>query len=189
MKLNQLNDNAGVRQARKRVGRGAGSGTGKTSGSGQKGQKSRSGVAIKGFEGGQMPLHRRLPKRGFKNIFRKKRETLGLGRIQAALDAKKLDGGNTLTAVMLAEAGVIKSPADGVRLVVNGALKANITIEVAGASKAAIAAVEQAGGSVLVTVKPKVPRKRKLGKNAARAAGAGAAKDTAKKPEKSGDDD
>ena len=161
MKLNQLSDNAGANQPRKRVGRGAGSGTGKTSGSGQKGQKSRSGVAIKGFEGGQMPLHRRLPKRGFNNIFRKNRETLGLGRIQTALDDKKVDGAKTLTAALLAEAGVIKTPADGIRLVANGELNANIKIEVAGASKAAVAAVEKAGGNVVVTVKPKVPRNRK----------------------------
>ncbi len=186
MKLNQLSDNNGARQAAKRVGRGAGSGFGKTSGSGQKGQKSRSGVAIKGFEGGQMPLHRRLPKRGFKNIFRKKTETLGLGRIQTALDEKKLDGGKTLTAAMLAEVGVIQSSADGIRLVVNGELNGKIDIEVAGASKAAIAAVEKVGGSVVMTVKQKVPRNRKSSKKSGKSSDA--VEDTGSDPKNSGNE-
>ncbi len=151
MKLNQISDNRSAYQARKRVGRGTGSGTGKTAGRGQKGQKSRSGVAIKGFEGGQMPLHRRLPKRGFTNIFRKKYRIVNLGRLQTAIDARKLDAGETVTADKLKAAGVIKSARDGIRLLANGALNAKITIEAAGASKAAVAAVEKAGGKVVLS--------------------------------------
>ncbi len=151
MKLNQISDNRGAYQARKRVGRGAGSGTGKTAGKGQKGQKSRSGVAIKGFEGGQMPLHRRLPKRGFTNIFRKKYRVVNLGRLQTAIDASKLDAGQTVTADSLKTAGVIKNIRDGIRLLAKGTLNTKITIEAAGASKAAVAAVEKAGGKVVLS--------------------------------------
>lgn len=154
MKLNELSDNSGARHARKRVGRGAGSGTGKTAAKGQKGQKSRSGVAIKGFEGGQMPLHRRLPKRGFKNIFRKKYRIVNLGRLQIAIDAKKLDAGQTITAATLKDAGVITTTGDGIRLLANGDLNTKITIEAAGASKAAVAAVEKAGGTVVLSAPP-----------------------------------
>ncbi len=150
MKLNEISDNRGAYQPRKRVGRGTGSGTGKTAGKGQKGQKSRSGVAIKGFEGGQMPLHRRLPKRGFTNIFRKKYRVVNLGRLQIAIDARKLDAGQTVTADILRSAGVIKNVRDGIRLLANGTLNTKITIEAAGASKAAIAAVEKAGGKVVI---------------------------------------
>lgn len=150
MKLNQLSDNVGARRNRKRVGRGASSGLGKTSGHGQKGQKSRSGVAINGFEGGQMPIYRRLPKRGFNNIFRKQFREINLGGLQAAIDANKIDAGKTVDIAALQGAGLIKTPKDGVRLLANGELSAKITIEVAGASKAAIAAVEKAGGSVIV---------------------------------------
>ncbi|MDH3597099.1 MAG: 50S ribosomal protein L15 [Rhodospirillales bacterium] len=151
MKLNQLSDNQGARKARKRIGRGIGSGTGKTSGKGNKGQKSRSGVALKGFEGGQMPLHRRLPKRGFKNIFAKTYTVVNLGRLQQAIDAGKLDAKQDIDAGALKSAGVIKNPRDGVRLLAKGELKAKLKVSVAGASKAAIEAVEKAGGSVTLS--------------------------------------
>ena len=154
MKLNQISDNRSAYRAHKRVGRGAGSGTGKTAARGQKGQKSRSGVAIKGFEGGQMPLHRRLPKRGFTNIFRKKFRIVNLGRLQTAIDARKLDAGQTVTADTLKTAGVIKSARDGIRLLAKGAFSTKITIEAAGASKAAVAAVEKAGGKVVLSASP-----------------------------------
>lgn len=150
MKLNQLSDNAGARKDAKRVGRGIGSGTGKTSGSGHKGQKARSGVAIKGFEGGQMPLHRRLPKRGFNNIFRKNFAAVNIGRLQAAIDAGKLDAKIEINAEALKASGVVTNPRDGIRLLASGELKTKVNIAVAGASKAAIAAVEKAGGSVTV---------------------------------------
>jgi large subunit ribosomal protein L15 len=148
MKLNQLADNAGAGKTRKRVGRGIGSGKGKTGGRGVKGQKSRSGVAIKGFEGGQMPLHRRLPKRGFTNIFAKEYNELGLGRIQQAIDAGKLDAKKPVTAAVLKEAGIIRRVKDGVRILANGELKSAVKFEVAGASKPALAAIEKAGGSL-----------------------------------------
>ncbi len=148
MLLNQLSDNQGSTKNRKRVGRGIGSGKGKTSGAGQKGQKSRSGVAIKGFEGGQMPIHRRLPKRGFTNIFRKEFAVANLGRVQAAIDAGKLDTKETVTIAKLQEAGVVGKVVDGVRLLAKGELKTKVSFEVSGASKGAIEAVEKAGGSV-----------------------------------------
>ena len=151
MKLNQLSDRPGARKARKRLGRGIGSGLGKTSGHGHKGQKARSGVAIKGFEGGQMPLHRRLPKRGFKNPFRKDYVVLNTGRLQAAIDAGRLDAKQPIDAAALTGAGLIKNPRDGVRLLAKGALSAKVTLTVAGASKAAAAAVEKAGGSLSLT--------------------------------------
>lgn len=151
MKLNELADNPGARRGRKRVGRGIGSGSGKTAGRGNKGQKQRSGVALHGFEGGQMPLHRRLPKRGFKNIFAKRYVALNLDRVQGAIDAKKLDPKKPIDADALKAAGVIKNPRDGVRLLARGALTSKISITVAGASKQAVAAVEQAGGSVAIT--------------------------------------
>jgi large subunit ribosomal protein L15 len=150
MKLNQLSDNPGARRNRKRVGRGIGSGVGKTSGRGHKGQKSRSGVALKGFEGGQMPLDRRLPKRGFNNIFAKRYVALNIGRLQEAIDAGKVDAKTPIDAAALKAAGVIKNPRDGVRLLANGEIKTKVNITVAGASKAAVAAVEQAGGSLTV---------------------------------------
>ena len=148
MLLNQLSDNRGARKTRKRVGRGASSGLGKTSGKGQKGQKSRSGVALAGFEGGQMPLFRRLPKRGFKNNFRKNFRQVNLGKLQAAIDENKLDNSKPITAKVLISCGLIKTIRDGVRLLAKGDLKSKIEIEVTGASKAAIVAVENAGGSV-----------------------------------------
>ncbi|WP_099868178.1 50S ribosomal protein L15 [Pararhizobium haloflavum] len=152
MKLNELKDAEGATKARKRVGRGIGSGTGKTGGRGVKGQKSRSGVAINGFEGGQMPIYRRLPKRGFTNIFAKDYNVVSLARLQAAVDAKKLDAGKTVDADALKAAGVIRRTKDGVRVLGDGELKAKLTLEVAGASKAAIEKVEKAGGSVKVLV-------------------------------------
>ncbi len=148
MKLNELADKEGATKARKRLGRGIGSGSGKTAGRGVKGQKSRSGVAINGFEGGQMPLYRRLPKRGFKNIFAKEFNIVSLSRIQTAVDAKKLDAKATVTVESLIEAGVIRRAKDGVRLLADGELKAKLAFEVAGASKAAVEKIEKAGGSV-----------------------------------------
>jgi large subunit ribosomal protein L15 len=151
MKLNELRDNPGSTKNRKRVGRGIGSGTGKTAGRGHKGQKSRSGVSLLGFEGGQMPLYRRLPKRGFKNPFSKNFAEINLGKLQAAVDDGKIDGKKNIDAAVLLEAGLIRKSKDGVKLLAKGELKAKLTIEVAGASKAAIAAVEKAGGKVTVT--------------------------------------
>ncbi|MAL79797.1 MAG: 50S ribosomal protein L15 [Sneathiella sp.] len=148
MRLNQLADNAGATKNRMRVGRGIGSGKGKTSGAGQKGQKSRTGVAIKGFEGGQMSIYRRLPKRGFNNIFRKEFAVANLGRVQAAIDAGKLDAKSTITAEALKAAGVVGKIGEGVRLLAKGELTAKVTFEVAGASKSAVEAVEKAGGKV-----------------------------------------
>ncbi|MGY6709859.1 MAG: 50S ribosomal protein L15 [Rhizobiaceae bacterium] len=148
MKLNELQDREGATQSRKRVGRGIGSGSGKTSGRGVKGQSSRSGVALNGFEGGQMPIYRRLPKRGFKNVFGKDFNEVSLGRVQAAIDAKKLDAKETVTTEALIKAGVVRRAKDGVRLLSGGELKAKVTFEVAGASKAAIEKIEKAGGSV-----------------------------------------
>ncbi|NDA07850.1 MAG: 50S ribosomal protein L15 [Alphaproteobacteria bacterium] len=151
MKLNEIRDNNGARADRKRIGRGIGSGTGKTSGSGHKGQKARSGVSINGFEGGQMPIHRRLPKRGFNNIFRKQYVVVNVGLIQAAIDAGRIDPKKTVNAEALKSAGIVSKSKDGIRLLANGELKTKVALEVAGASAAAIAAVEKAGGSVTVT--------------------------------------
>lgn len=151
MKLNQLSDNSGARKNRIRVGRGIGSGKGKTGGRGVKGQKSRSGVAIKGFEGGQMPIYRRLPKRGFKNPFRKEFAVVNLGRLQQAIDDKRIDAKKTIDTAALVEAGLVgRRVKDGVRILAKGELKTKVTIEVAGASEAAIAAVEKAGGKIVV---------------------------------------
>ncbi len=150
MRLNEISDNTGSRKVRVRVGRGPGSGKGKTAGRGVKGQKSRSGVAIKGFEGGQMPIYRRLPKRGFSNPFSKDFNEVNVGRIQEAIDAKKLDAKKPITIEVLLEAGVVKKRRDGVRLLGKGELKAKATFEVSGASKGAVAAVEKAGGKVTV---------------------------------------
>lgn len=150
MKLNEIANKPGSTKPRKRIGRGIGSGTGKTGGRGVKGQKSRSGVAIKGFEGGQMPIHMRLPKRGFNNINSKTFVPVNLGRLQEAIDAKKLDAKKTITVAELKAAGLVTRVKDGVRLLAKGDLKAKVNIEVNGASKAAVAAVEKAGGSVTV---------------------------------------
>jgi large subunit ribosomal protein L15 len=148
MKLNELRDNEGATKNRMRVGRGIGSGKGKTGGRGVKGQKARTGVAIKGFEGGQMPLHRRLPKRGFFNIFRTYYATVNLDRIQIAIDDGKLDAKKTVDAQALIKAGVVRRELDGVKLLGSGELKAKVSFDVAAASKSAVAAIEKAGGSV-----------------------------------------
>src|SRR3546814_11340300 len=147
MRLNELSDNPGATKDRKRIGRGIGSGKGKTAGHGHKGQKARSGVAIKGFEGGQMPLHRRLPKRGFNNIFARNFKVVNIGSLQGAIDAGRLDASNPVDAAALNADGPVKSAHDGIRLLATGELKAKINIPVAGACKAAVAPVEKAGGS------------------------------------------
>ena len=149
MKLHELAGRPGARKMRKRIGRGIGSGTGKTGARGGKGQTARSGARIKGFEGGQMPLHRRLPKRGFKNtMFARKLNEVNLGPIQAAIDAGKLDPGADINAAALVKAGLIRRAKDGVRLLGAGEIKAKVKLSVYGASKSAVAAVEKAGGSV-----------------------------------------
>lgn len=150
MKLNELRDLEGATKNRKRIGRGIGSGTGKTGGRGVKGQSSRSGVAINGFEGGQMPIYRRLPKRGFVNIFAKSFNEVSIARIQTAIDTGKLDAAKPVNALALKEAGVIRRLKDGIRLLSNGELKAKVVFEIAGASKAAIAKVEKAGGKIVL---------------------------------------
>ena len=151
MELNTLTDNKGSTRNRRRVGRGVGSGIGKTSGSGHKGQKARSGVAIKGFEGGQMPIHRRLPKRGFVNIFRKKYIEVNIGEIQKAIDDGKIDPSNPVDVDALRSAGLVGKPKDGIRLLGNGNISSKIEVHVIGASKPAILAVEKKGGSVVLT--------------------------------------
>jgi len=156
MKLNELRDNQGARKARMRVGRGIGSGKGKTAGRGQKGQKSRSGVSIKGFEGGQMPLHMRLPKRGFNNIFAKDFAEVNLGAVQKLIDAGQLDAKGLLDHDTLKAAGLARGGKDGVRLLGKGELKAKVSFKVAGASKGAREAVEKLGGSIEI-VERKVP--------------------------------
>jgi large subunit ribosomal protein L15 len=151
MKLNEISDNPGAHYRAKRVGRGIGSGKGKTAARGGKGQTARSGVALNGFEGGQTPLHRRLPKRGFNNsVFRNDFKAVNLGRLQTALDDGKLKPEGTLDGAALVACGVLRRLGDGVRLLAKGKIRAAITIEVAGASRAAIAAVEGAGGKVIL---------------------------------------
>ena len=150
MKLNELRDNPGATKPRKRIGRGPGSGTGKTGGRGIKGQKSRSGVAINGYEGGQMPLYQRLPKRGFNKPNRKRYAVVNLGIIQKFIDAKKLDPKKEITEQALLEAGVIRRRLDGVRVLAKGEIAAKVKLSVTGASKSAIAAVEKAGGTLNV---------------------------------------
>ena len=151
MELNTLADNKGSTRNRRRVGRGVGSGIGKTSGSGHKGQKARSGVAIKGFEGGQMPIHRRLPKRGFVNIFRKNYIEVNIGEIQKAIDDGKIDPSNPVDVNALRSAGLVGKIKDGIRLLGNGNISSKIEVHVIGASKPAILAVEKKGGSVVLT--------------------------------------
>lgn len=148
MRLHELRDNPGATKARKRVGRGPGSGTGKTGGRGIKGQKSRSGVAIKGFEGGQMPLYQRLPKRGFTSLNRKQFAVVNLGLIQKFVDAGKIDASAPVTEQALVDSGLVRRVRDGVRLLAKGEITAKIDLSVTGASKAAIAAIEAQGGSV-----------------------------------------
>jgi large subunit ribosomal protein L15 len=151
MRLNELSNIDGARKPRRRLGRGIGSGKGKTAGRGHKGQKARAGSAIKGFEGGQMPIYRRLPKRGFHNIFGKDFELVNLGRLQLAVNVGRLDASRPIGIAELKAAGLVRRPRDGIRLLAKGALTAKISIEVTGASKAAVAAVEKAGGSVTLT--------------------------------------
>ena len=159
MRLNQLSDNPGSRKARMRVGRGIGSGKGKTAGRGGKGQTARTGVAINGFEGGQMPLHMRMPKRGFNNVHRLDFVEVNVGRLQEAIEAGRLSAGDSVDGAAMVTAGVIRRERDGVRLLAKGELKAKLVIKVAGASKAAIAAVEKAGGSVEVKISKKAAAK------------------------------
>jgi large subunit ribosomal protein L15 len=168
-KLNDLHDNPGARKSRVRVGRGIGSGVGKTAGRGQKGQTSRSGVSIKGFEGGQMPLHMRLPKRGFNNVFRKDYAELNLGVLQAMITAGRLDAKKLIDQQALLDAGVITHARDGVRLLAKGTLTAKVSLKLAGASAAAKAAVEAAGGSLELPAPKPAPLSRDEQK-AARAA-------------------
>jgi large subunit ribosomal protein L15 len=177
MKLNDIRDNAGARKGRIRVGRGIGSGKGKTSARGQKGQKARSGVAIKGFEGGQMPLHMRLPKRGFNNPFGKDYAEVNIGMIQKFIDAGKLDAKATITEDALRAAGLVRGGKDGVRLLGKGEITAKATFAVTGATKGAIAAVEKAGGSVEVAAAATPEHEKKLARrDANKAAKAAAAK-------------
>jgi len=188
MRLNEIGDREGATKPRKRRGRGIGSGLGKTSGKGTKGQKARAGVAIKGFEGGQMPLHRRLPKRGFNNIFTKRFNEVNLGKVQSALDAGRLDAKNPITVEALLAAGLIRRVHDGVRLLGSGEIKTKLAFEITGASAGAIKAVEAKGGSVTLTprlhasgkpvaVKPEKPKKlRGLKAKAAEAEAAKSAK-------------
>ena len=155
MKLNELRDNAGARLKSKRLGRGIGSGKGKTSGKGVKGQLARTGVSINGFEGGQMPIYRRLPKRGFTNPFRKEYTPLNLGALEAAIAAGRIDAGAEITEATLSEAGLVRGRRDGVRLLAKGEITRAVRITVSGASASAKAAVEKAGGTVTTTVAPK----------------------------------
>jgi len=152
MKLNELSDNPGATKPRKRVGRGPGSGMGKTGGRGIKGQKSRSGVAIKGFEGGQMPLYQRLPKRGFTKPNRKSYAVVNLGLIQKFVDAGKIDASTSINEDILISSGLVRRKLDGIRVLAKGDVTAKMTIEVTGASKSAIDAVAKAGGSLTVKV-------------------------------------
>lgn len=154
MKLNELRDNEGARKGRMRVGRGTSSGKGKTAGRGVKGQTSRSGVAIKGFEGGQMPIHMRLPKRGFNVPNPTKLNAVNLGRLQVAIEAGKIAKGATITADSLVEAGVLRRAKDGVRILAKGELREKLDFEVAGVSKAAQEAIEKLGGKIAILAKP-----------------------------------
>ena len=160
MKLNDLKPNVGSSKNGKRVGRGIGSGKGKTCGVGQKGQKARSGVAINGYEGGQMPLYQRLPKRGFTNIFRKQYATVTLARLQEALDSKKLDAKNTIDQETLVAAKIVKKTKHGVRILGTGEITTKITLNVAGATAGAITAVEKAGGKIDVIAAKEFPARK-----------------------------
>jgi len=172
MKLNDIRDNQGARKGRMRVGRGIGSGKGKTGGRGQKGQKSRSGVSIAGFEGGQMPLHMRIPKRGFNNPFARDYAEVNLGLVQKFIDAGKLDARQVIDHAALKAAGLARGGKDGVRLLGKGEIKAKARFQVAGASKGAIAAVEKAGGSVEVAAAPVSEDEKKTARREANKASA-----------------
>ncbi len=173
MKLNEIRDNDGAHKRRMRVGRGHGSGKGNTAGKGHKGQKARSGISLLGFEGGQMPLYRRLPKRGFNNIFRKHFAAVNLGRLQQAIDKGKIDVSAPVTEAVLRASGLAGRGCDGVRLLAAGELTAKVTIEVAGASKAAVAAVEKAGGKVVLPPPPAEPVEKPKKRAKSKAKGAG----------------
>lgn len=151
MKLNELKSQPGARREATRLGRGIGSGKGKTSGRGHKGFKSRSGSAVKGFEGGQMPIYMRLPKRGFHNLFSKQHQTLNIGRLQAAIDGGRIEAGKPIGEAELVAAGLVRKSRDGVRLLAKGEISAKVDITVTGASKTAVAAVEKAGGKITLT--------------------------------------
>lgn len=157
MRLNEISDNPGARKGRMRVGRGIGSGKGKTAGRGVKGQKSRTGVSVNGFEGGQMPIHRRLPKRGFKPLSRKEFDEVNLGKLQEAVDAGRIAADQPVTQDVLVKAGLVRGRKDGVRVLAKGELKAKLNLQVTGASKAAIEQVEAAGGSVTLPPPPPAP--------------------------------
>lgn len=193
MNLNELSDNPGAHKKRKRAGRGIGSGLGKTAGRGMKGQKSRSGVSLVGFEGGQMPLYRRLPKRGFHQPNRRRYQELTLARLQIAIDDGKIDAGSEITEDVLVAAGVARRKLDGVRLIGGGELKAKVQLNVASSTKAAAAAVEKAGGSITVrpVAEPVESKKRRHAKKAAKpiaeSAPSSAAKDSDAAP--SGDEE
>jgi large subunit ribosomal protein L15 len=161
MKLNEIRNNPGAHKKKTKVGRGSSSGLGKTCGRGVKGAKARTGNAVYGFEGGQMPLHMRMPKRGFRNIFGTDFAEVNLGRLQKAVDEKKIDAANKIDLAALKAAGLVSKARDGVRLLAKGDVTAKLTLEVAGASKPAIEAVERAGGSVVVTFKKKVTANKK----------------------------
>jgi large subunit ribosomal protein L15 len=180
MKLNEIRDNEGAHYKFKRIGRGIGSGKGKTSGRGGKGQTARTGVALAGFEGGQTPLHRRMPKRGFNKPFRARYVVINVGALQDAIDANRIDPKATIDGAALVAGGILRRSRDGIRLLAKGELKAKVTVEVAGASQAAIAAVEKAGGSVVVkngaAAAAPAEAKPPKGKNARRAAAPAAAK-------------
>ncbi len=155
MNLNELRDNPGARLKSKRLGRGIGSGKGKTSGKGVKGQKAREGVSLNGFEGGQLPIYRRLPKRGFTNVNRKEYAPVNLGALDAAIAAGKIDAGQPITEAALIGAGLARDDKNGVRLLGEGSISRAVTITVSGASATARAAIEAAGGSITTTVAPK----------------------------------
>jgi large subunit ribosomal protein L15 len=159
MKLNDLRDNPGARTKKTIYGRGIGTGKGKTCGAGVKGQKSRTGIALRGFEGGQMPMHRRMPKRGFNNIFAKDYSEVNLDRLQKAIDEGRIDAKQPITSESLMKAGIASHAADGVRILGNGEIKAKVQLTVAGASKSAISAIEKAGGSITLTAKKKEEKK------------------------------
>jgi large subunit ribosomal protein L15 len=191
MRLNELRDRPGATKPKKRLGRGPGSGLGKTSGRGMNGQKSRSGVAIKGFEGGQMPLHRRLPKRGFNNIFAKDFNEVNVSRVQSAIDAGKLDAKKPITVDALLAAGIIRRVRDGVRLLGKGELKTKLTFELTGASSGAVKIVEASGGTLKLTPMPRrapkpegegKPKKARTAKAKSDSKAAAAKKAEAKKP-------
>lgn len=185
MRLNEISDRPGAHKAPRRLGRGIGSGRGKTAGRGHNGQKSRTGVALKGFEGGQMPIHRRVPKRGFKNPTRKRLVAVNLERLQQAIDAGRLDPAQVVTEKTLSDAGIVNKVRDGVRLLANGELKTKLSIEVHGASKTAIAAVEAGGGKITVTAPPKdkSDRSAKRGRKGKKALKAKAAEEAKKAQE------